>query len=80
MFAEYGWEVTPEWASRYHKDPWVFHLTNALLNEHRRYLDLLNLLERDAPETAARRANRLSREAAAAAFAVDQFGRERHQG
>lgn len=34
-FAAYGWEITPEWVERYNSDPWVYNLTNALVNEHR---------------------------------------------
>lgn len=37
-FAAYGWELTPEWLERYNTDPWVYNLTNALVDAHRRAL------------------------------------------
>lgn len=47
-FAAYGWEITPEWVEKYNTDAWVYNLTNALVNERRRYLDVVALADRNA--------------------------------
>lgn len=46
VFSNYGWEITDAWKERYLNDPWVFNLTNALVNEHRRYLEVVANFER----------------------------------
>lgn len=44
-FATFGWEITPEWVEKYNTDAWVYNLTNALVNEHHRYLELLKRVD-----------------------------------
>lgn len=37
VLRSYGWSPTHEFLVKYHNDPWVFNLANALLREHRKY-------------------------------------------
>lgn len=34
IFASFGWEITPEFLQKYLTDPWVYNLTNALIQTY----------------------------------------------